>query len=187
MGKIHCVLLLTQTKTESSWNRDGQRLKSSGEGDTCTDTHTGMHTHTHRWEIKCWTGDREQNRHFLSPFSFEFTWREEVREVKQILPSLCEVPLRGVGVHVGGTMLTPLWQLLTPLTSSLEQTTILDPHMGSGYVEFTLGMLGNWSCSSVLIAHTRRLWNVERSGVWEGGSSRFTPCQGELHWLTNKK
>lgn len=59
--------------------------------------------------------------------------------------------------------------------------------MGSGYVEFTLGMLGNWSCSSVLIAHTRRLWNVERSGVWEGGSSRFTPCQGELHWLTNKK
>lgn len=189
---ILCPALNTGRQRQK--NRDRQRLFSRA-GDAfwtpmvkanhwrwrCIHRH--RHAHTHCWKIKCWTGDQEQNRHFLSPFSFEFTWREEVREVKQILPSLSEVPLQGVGLHVGGTMLTSLWQLLTPLTSSLEQTIVWDPHMGRRYVEFTFWMLKNWSCSSLLIAHMRCFWNVEHSCVWEGGPSIFTPCQTEIRWL----
>lgn len=148
--------------------------------------HRHGHARTHCWKIKCWTGDWEQNRHFLSPFSFEFTWREQVGEVKQIFPGLSEVPQRGVGLHVGGTMQTSFWQLLSPLTSYLEQTIVWDPHRGRRYVEFTFWMLKNWSCSSLLIAHMRHLWNVEHSRVWEGGPTIFTPCQGEIHWFKKK-
>lgn len=93
----------------------------------------------------------------------------------------------GVACRGGGTMQTSFWQLLTPLTSYLEQTIVWDPHTGRRYAEFTLWMLKNWSRSSLLVAHMRRLWNAERSRVWEGGPSIFTPCQGEIHWLKKPK
>lgn len=86
-------------------NTERQREKPDRSEDMCSEIHwlcQHARARTHFWKIKWWTGDWEQNRHFLSPFSFEFTWTRQVREVKQILPSPSDVPLRGVGLDAGG-------------------------------------------------------------------------------------
>lgn len=129
----------TDTKTKtilSHWQRLFSRAGNAVWNPLVKTTDYVTHARTHCWKIKCWTGDWEQTRHFLSPFSFEFTWTE-VREVKQILPSSSDVPLREVGLDVGGATQSSFWQLHLPLMSNLEENTVWDPHMGRKYVEFT--------------------------------------------------
>lgn len=127
----------------------------------------------HVWKIKCWTGDWEQNRRFLSPFRFEFTWTRRVGEVKQILPSPSDVPLRGgrggrggwmYGDRGGVGMQSSFWQLLWPLTSKLEQNKGLgSPHRQKVCRVY---VLDPGKVPALLVTHVHRLWNADRSHVW---------------------
>lgn len=134
-------------------------------------THTGMRTHTPRWEIKCRTGDREQNRHFLSPFSFEFTWREEVREVKQILPSLCEVPLRGLGGACRGYYAN----LSLTAAYSINVFPVTDRGPGSTHGQQRCGLyIGNAGKLVMLISpHRSRASSLECRALWRLGGWLF--------------
>lgn len=76
-----------------------------------------------------WLREKQPFSLWLSPSSHESKWIGQVMEVKQILPSPCELPLRG-GVGWGGAIETSSWQLLLSLPCYLGLNTLWDPQLG---------------------------------------------------------
>lgn len=140
------------------------------------------------WKIKCWTGDWEQNRRFLSPFSFEFTWTRRVGEVKQILPSPSDVPLRGGGgaggvgcMGIGGGGHAKLF-LTAALAINIQARTKQESGIPTQAESMPSLCFGSWKSAGA--PRYSRASSVEcRPLSCLTGPAIFTPCQGVRDWL----